>query len=441
VLVDKVDRLTTFVHAGAATYLVECQIVISPVSHGHDRYLGIEHARTLRAMLLDEQRNTRMQLNDMLIIGAAAGLVSFVISLLIVHSQQWHGCISHDHDLDGVQKVHALAVPRVGGLAVVGGILLGMLVYALFFPKQMSSGRVTTILLLIAAGAPAFIAGIAEDLTKRISVRIRLLATFSSSLLASTLIGATVNGLDIWGVDNLLQMAPVAVLVTALVVAGGANAVNIIDGFNGLAGSVITIMALAIVAVAVQHHDMMVATIGLLGAGSAIGFLLVNFPRGKLFLGDGGAYFLGFWVAEAAVLLLVRNANVNAWQVLSICAYPVIEVMFSMYRRRIIQQVSPGAPDRLHLHTLVYRRVVRKLIKVEPPQAWLRNATTAGVIVPWVAVMALISVLVGQSMLAAMALVLVQIFFYIALYRRLVRGRWIGSTPEVTVGAFGTEPL
>jgi UDP-N-acetylmuramyl pentapeptide phosphotransferase/UDP-N-acetylglucosamine-1-phosphate transferase len=139
------------------------------------------------------------------------------------------------------------------------------------------------------------------------------------------------------------------------------------------------------------------------------------------------------------VLLLVRNGGVNAWQVLSICAYPVIEVMFSMYRRRVIQQVSPGAPDRLHLHTLIYRRVVRKLIKVEPPQAWLRNATTAGVIVPWVAMMGLASVLVGQSILAAIGLVVFQILFYLGVYGRLVRGRWTRSTAPEQIAVL--EPL
>jgi UDP-N-acetylmuramyl pentapeptide phosphotransferase/UDP-N-acetylglucosamine-1-phosphate transferase len=319
--------------------------------------------------------------------------------------------------------------------------VLGILAHVLMFPHDVPAARLRAILLLAACGLPAFISGMAEDFTKRVSVRIRLSATFASALLASALLGATVNELDLWGIDNLLQVMPVAVLVTALVVAGGANAVNIIDGFNGLAASVIIIMALAIGMIAFQHNDALVATLGVLGAGSAAGFLLVNFPRGKLFLGDGGAYFLGFWIAEGAVLLLVRNASVNAWQVLSICAYPVIEVLFSMYRRRIIQQVSPGAPDRLHLHTLVYRRVVRKLIKVEPPQAWLQNATTAGVIVPWVAVMALASVLVGQSILLSMGLVLVQIVFYIAVYRRLVRGRWMGATPAVISVAISTKAM
>lgn len=380
-----------------------------------------------------------MSLNDMLKIGLAAAAVSFLICLLIVHSQKWHGFLSHDHDLEGVQKVHGTAVPRVGGVAAFSGILFGVLLCSLLFPGQMPANRLGAILLLVAAGVPAFVAGIAEDLSKCISVRIRLMATFTSALVASALLGATVTHLDIWGVDNLLRSVPIAILVTALVVAGGANAINIVDGFNGLAGSVITIMALAIAAVALQQNDLLVATIGLLAAGSAVGFLLVNFPHGKLFLGDGGAYFLGFWVAEGAVLLLVRNASVNAWQVLSICAYPVIEVMFSMYRRRVIQQVSPGAPDRLHLHMLVYRRVVRKLIKVEPPQAWLQNASTAGVIVPWVAMMALASVLVGDSMLAAMALVLFQLLFYITIYRRLVHGRWLRRASLVVVTPVSPE--
>lgn len=382
-----------------------------------------------------------MQLNDMLKIGASAAAVSFLVSLLLVHSQKWHGRLSHDHDLGGVQKVHALAVPRIGGLAIVSGVVFGILLYALIFPKQVPAAHLGAILLLVVAGAPAFVAGIAEDLSKCISVRIRLLATFASALAASALLGATVTDLNIWGVDNLLKVTPIAVLVTALVVAGGANAVNIIDGFNGLASSVIVIMALSITAIAVQHNDVLVATLGIVGAGSALGFLLVNFPRGKLFLGDGGAYFLGFWVAEGAVLLLVRNSSVNAWQLLSVCAYPVIEVMFSMYRRRIIQQVSPGAPDRLHLHTLVYRRVVRKLIKVEPPQAWLQNATTAGVIMPWVAAMALASVLVGKSMLAAIFLVITQVAFYILVYRRLVHGHWMGAAVSASTTELGTDTV
>jgi UDP-N-acetylmuramyl pentapeptide phosphotransferase/UDP-N-acetylglucosamine-1-phosphate transferase len=160
----------------------------------------------------------------------------------------------------------------------------------------------------------------------------------------------------------------------------------------------------------------------------------VNYPRGKLFLGDGGAYFLGFWVSEMAVLLLVRNASVNAWQVLAICAYPVIEVLFSMYRRKMIQKVSPGAPDALHLHTLVYRRLVFKHVRLDAARPWKRNAAVACVIAPAVALCVASTVMFGASAPMSLAIVVAQIAIYVMVYGRLVRGRW-ASTFGGRIGA------
>jgi UDP-N-acetylmuramyl pentapeptide phosphotransferase/UDP-N-acetylglucosamine-1-phosphate transferase len=169
---------------------------------------------------------------------------------------------------------------------------------------------------------------------------------------------------------------------------------------------------------------MFVAELACVGLGAAAGFLCVNFPKGRLFLGDGGAYFLGFWVAEIAVLLLVRNPSVNAWQVLCVCAYPVIEVLYSMYRRKIVRQSSPGAPDGLHLHSLIYRRVTRNFVSVNKAQPWKRNAAVAVMVVPCVLVGAYIGVFAGATIVAAIAIVVAQLVAYLTVYTRLVRGRW-----------------
>lgn len=352
---------------------------------------------------------------------------SFVVSVLIVLSQKWHGGLSHDHDLDGVQKVHTTAVPRIGGLGVIAGILLGCVASRSLHQGGQALSIGTDMFLLLVASLPAFLAGLVEDFTKRVSVRMRLTATALSALAASALLGATVRELDLWGVDTLLAFMPFALLVTAVVVAGGSNAINIIDGFNGLSSSTIVIMAAGLTAVALHSGDHLVANLGVVCIGSALGFLALNYPRGKLFLGDGGAYFLGFWVSEMAVLLLVRNASVNAWQVLSICAYPVIEVLFSIYRRRFIQKVSPGAPDALHLHTLVYRRLVFKYVDKNSKNPWRRNAAVACVIPPVVAVCVAVSVMVGTSIAMSILAVLAQVILYVAVYGRLVRGRWMPS--------------
>jgi UDP-N-acetylmuramyl pentapeptide phosphotransferase/UDP-N-acetylglucosamine-1-phosphate transferase len=83
-----------------------------------------------------------------------------------------------------------------------------------------------------------------------------------------------------------------------------------------------------------------------------------NFPRGVIFAGDGGAYFLGFAIATLAVLLVHRNSEVSPWFALLALWYPVWETLYSMYRRRLRGR-SPADPDGLHLHTLIYRRVMK----------------------------------------------------------------------------------
>lgn len=367
-------------------------------------------------------------------LGLTVFFASFSVCLLIVLSQKWHGGLSHDHDLDGVQKVHTTAVPRIGGVGVAGGLVLGFLLFRSRFSGQMSFLNSSEVFLLLASSLPAFLAGLIEDVTKRVSVKTRLAATALSAVIASAVLGATVNELNFWGVDTLLAFMPIAVLVTAVVVAGGSNAINIIDGFNGLSGTTIIIMSAGFAAVGLQHGDQFVAVLGVLGIGAALGFLAVNYPRGKLFLGDGGAYFLGFWVSEIAVLL-VRNPAVSAWQVLAICGYPVIEVLFSIYRRRVIQNVSPGAPDALHLHTLVYRRIVFQHVKKDASRPWKRNAAVVCVIAPAVAACVAVSVAVGASTPVSLLIVLAQLGMYIMVYGRLVRGRWtVGRGGKLNIG-------
>jgi UDP-N-acetylmuramyl pentapeptide phosphotransferase/UDP-N-acetylglucosamine-1-phosphate transferase len=358
-----------------------------------------------------------------ILLGLTACVASFAISQLIVRSQKWHGSLSHDHDLDGVQKVHTTAVPRIGGLAVSGGILLGLFLFEQLFPTQLSAGRTTKIYLLLAASLPAFLAGLVEDFTKRVSVRMRLAATALSALMASLLLGATVNEVDIWGLDALLAVTPLAIVATAVFVAGGSNAINIIDGFNGLSGSTIVIMAAGLGAVALQANAGFVVILAVLVIGATIGFLMLNYPSGKMFLGDGGAYFLGFWVSEMGVLL-ARHPEVSAWQVLAICSYPIIEVMFSIYRRKFVRKVSPGAPDALHLHGLVFRRLVFKYVPHDAVRPWKRNAMVPCFIAPAVALCVAASVRFGHSTPASVALVFAQVVLYVAVYGRLVRGRW-----------------
>jgi UDP-N-acetylmuramyl pentapeptide phosphotransferase/UDP-N-acetylglucosamine-1-phosphate transferase len=158
--------------------------------------------------------------------------------------------------------------------------------------------------------------------------------------------------LDVPPLDALLVFAPVSVAFTLFAVAGIANAMNIIDGLHGLASGVgaLALGALGVLAWTVGDHALASATFVLLAATA--GFFVLNYPWGRLFLGDGGAYLLGFWLAWLSVLLVARNPDVSPWACLLIIVYPVTEVLYSI-KRRLALKLHFGRPDRDHLHSLI----------------------------------------------------------------------------------------
>ena len=282
-------------------------------------------------------------------------LTSCVVSLIVVRYADTHPRTSANHDMTGPQKVHSHPVPRIGGFGVFVGVVAGILWAQ---KTQPASGPLLWLLLLSAM--PAFLSGLAEDMAWNILPRWRLALIAVSAGLAVWLLDAVLVRTDIPGIEWLIQWYPLAVALTVFTVTGVANSVNIIDGFNGLASMCSLFMLLAVVYVAYQVGDTPIATAALIACGAVIGFFVWNYPAGLIFLGDGGAYLLGFTLAELNVLLLHRNPSVSPIFSLLLCAYPVFETVFTIYRRRVVRGVAAGAPDGIHLHTLIYRRVISR---------------------------------------------------------------------------------
>ncbi|MGI4719743.1 MAG: MraY family glycosyltransferase [Janthinobacterium lividum] len=349
---------------------------------------------------------------------------SFLVCGLNIATERWHGSLSFDTDTKGIQKVHKKTVPRTGGIAVACAVIVVPMLAGAAAPHlgPGTEGYRLLVMLWLAA-MPAFLAGIVEDLTKRVSVRTRLCAILTSALLGAWFLGALLPRLEVWGLDALLTLLPVSVAITAFAVVGVTNSINIIDGFHGVAGSTVTIILAGIGFLCWREGDLLLAQLAVAGMGATIGFLLLNYPTGRLFMGDGGAYFLGFWCAELAVLAIVRNPAINPWQILAIFAYPVIEVVFSIYRRKILRDTFVGAPDRLHLHSLFYRRVARQRPGLTR-HPWACNAGVACFVTSWLGIATVSAVAVGDGVPAALALVALQVAAYLAIYMRLVRGHW-----------------
>ncbi len=138
--------------------------------------------------------------------------MSFVLSVLVVLTTRWHGVLSLDAS-HGVQKLHAHPTPRVGGLPMVLGLIAAVAVS----PAELRDKLWPWLL----AGSPAFAFGLAEDLTKRVGVLARLLATMASGVLAWAITGYALTSVNVWGVDYVLQFTAVAVVFTAFAVGGG----------------------------------------------------------------------------------------------------------------------------------------------------------------------------------------------------------------------------
>jgi UDP-N-acetylmuramyl pentapeptide phosphotransferase/UDP-N-acetylglucosamine-1-phosphate transferase len=204
----------------------------------------------------------------------AVGFVcSFIVVFLIVRSSRLHGAFSMDGDLRGVQKNHAYAVPRVGGVGIACAAIVAVL-SELVWPKA----PIMEPMLMLGCAVPAFGSGVLEDLTKRVSPRARMICILLSALGGALLIHAVVTRVDVPIIDRWLSFIPLAIGFTVLGVAGLSNAINIIDGFNGLAAVVAMFIFMSIGYVAHQVNDEFVLSMALMMLGALGGFLLWNFP-------------------------------------------------------------------------------------------------------------------------------------------------------------------
>lgn len=340
---------------------------------------------------------------------------SFIATLLIIRFKHLHSHLSADSDLTGPQKFHTKIVPRIGGIAIAIGLVLAILLRLKNIPNS-----VIEVTLLICA-IPTFSIGLTEDLTKKISVRKRLFFTMISATLFVYLLQAQIVRLDIPGIDFIITIPLVGAILTIFAMTGLANAYNIIDGFNGLASMVGIITLLGIAYVGFLFSDPSITYSSLVMAGAILGFFIWNYPRGLIFLGDGGAYLIGFWIAALSILLTYRHQEISPWFALLINGYPILETLFTIYRRKIHQDKNPGQPDGIHFHTLIYRRI---LMNNHQDKNWFSaNARTAPYLWVLSGMCVAPAILWWQSTPILMGACLLFIISYVWLYASIVKFR------------------
>lgn len=249
-------------------------------------------------------------------------------------------------DTGAVQSAHAAPTPRIGGVAIAAGLALS----AFLVPSAIQS----TYTLFVLSLTPVFLSGLAEDLGYGVSPKWRLIAAALSSLLAVIFLQAWVGRADVPGFDWLLGFMPIAVIFTMFATAGVCNAFNLIDGLNGLASGTGVITAIGLAAIAHLTGQAQLASISFMVIAALMGFLVFNYPWGKIFLGDAGAYSLGHVLAWLSVILMFRVPDLTPWAVVLVFFWPLADTVFAIYRRRRSGRPT-DQPDRLHFHQLVMR--------------------------------------------------------------------------------------
>jgi UDP-GlcNAc:undecaprenyl-phosphate/decaprenyl-phosphate GlcNAc-1-phosphate transferase len=295
-----------------------------------------------------------------------AAVLSFLGSAAIARWGHLHLAWAAD-GTSGVQKIHVHPVPRIGGVAVI--LAFGLI--CLLDPLG------PVIVGLIAGAAIALVGGLVEDVTGKFGPGARLAVTLIAATTTYALTGAAIVRLDMPMLDSLLHWNWFAVPFTLLAVAGVAHSINLVDGHNGLSAG-IAIVALAAFAVLAGHvGDSELARVSILLIAALAGFLALNFPYGRLFMGDGGAYSVGFVLAFLGVLLVMRHDAVSPWFPLAVLALPVWETIFSALRRMLWDRTHPGDPDSRHLHSLIYRKLAWRLVPDDSSHGWrVRNVVT-----------------------------------------------------------------
>jgi UDP-GlcNAc:undecaprenyl-phosphate/decaprenyl-phosphate GlcNAc-1-phosphate transferase len=327
---------------------------------------------------LSEKRLGR-RIGEMLILLIITSLVSAILCVVLLRNANGH---AQRYGKQMPQRFHAGAVPRIAGVAMVLAWAAGWIWMAVAqhnFPAAamkvppLAQVSVWWLTVLLSVGA-----GVAEDVTHKVHARIRLLLTFLAALIATFGLNLGVSRLDLGAFDSVWAGWPWMHAMVAVVAIGGLpHAFNLIDGYNGLAGTVALICAVTLAYVALQVGDRQLAAFAMALAGATAGFLVWNYPRGLIFAGDGGAYFWGVGLSLMSLILVQRHPQVSPWFPVLLLIYPVWETLFSIYRK-VARGQSPGVADALHFHQLIYRRIVRGVFDDDEARRMLmRNNRTS----------------------------------------------------------------
>ncbi len=267
-------------------------------------------------------------------------LVTFMASVLLVPVSKKIAHHVGAIDMPDERKVHTKPMPRLGGLAIFGAFLLGYILFGDLTVQMVS---------ILIGGFIIVLMGFIDDI-KPIRARYKFLVQLVAATIAVFYGGLEINYISFFGY-SLDFITPINYLVTVIFIVAIANAINLIDGLDGLAAGVSSIYftTIAVITLILNLTGGLSIVLTLVMLGATLGFLLYNFNPASIFMGDSGSLFLGYMIAVISLLNFKTAAITSLIVPILILSIPILDTLFAILRR-LIKKQSIGTPDKEHLH-------------------------------------------------------------------------------------------
>lgn len=273
--------------------------------------------------------------------------ISFALYLLLIFYWKSIFNLLQLKAYKSIQKVHHQETSRLGGFVIYIffslSILTGLIDNSFFFNIMLSS-------------IPLVLIGLKEDLYQNTSPKFRLLIMLFSCLIFFYINPLALPIVKIPFFNFLTTNYYISIVFYTFSILVLINGMNLIDGMNGLCGFTTIFIILSLWYLAIISGDSEMVYLMSFTLLPLLIFIIFNFPFGKVFLGDFGAYFMGFILSLLTIRLFGKNPELISWKAILILFYPCMELLFS-YVRKYLHGISPFTPDDKHLHTLVFKKI------------------------------------------------------------------------------------
>lgn len=276
-----------------------------------------------------------MEIKDVLLIV----LTTFIFTALFIPIVKKIAIFIGAMDMPNERKVHKVPMPRLGGLGIYGGFLLGYMLFGQH-SVQMNAILIGSFIIIVT--------GIFDDI-KPVPAKYKLLGQIAGAAVIPLYGGIFLQDVSAFGM--YLNFGIFAYPITIIFIVAIINCINLIDGLDGLSSGISSIyfLTVGIIGMLLNNSNGLDVTLTFIMLGSTLGYLLHNFPPAKIFMGDSGSMFLGYIIAVIA-LLGFKNITLTSFIVpMLLLAIPIMDTLFAIIRR-LVNHKPLAMPDKNHFH-------------------------------------------------------------------------------------------